>query len=144
SCGLPLVAGWGAFLFALVPLAAALSGKAKLFHPAAVFIPGVVLCLAVIAGLAGIGNFLSVLLPSRWAACVLTYLAGVVLMLLPYFTLFPWYQMVTRPKTPQLIYQVLYLVPFEGLAQLGTANPAGYWTDHPAMLLGPRVPIWIV
>jgi ABC-type transport system involved in multi-copper enzyme maturation permease subunit len=141
SCGLPLILGWALFLLALIPVAAAVGNKWGLFVSREAFVPGAVLCLCVVLGLAGIGNLLSVTLPSRWAACVLTYLAAVVLMLLPYFTLFPWYQLINKPTTPGLLWQVLYFVPFEGLVQL--SSPGSFWIDHPPMLFG-RTRMWIV
>jgi hypothetical protein len=142
SCGFPLVLLWAVFVLALIPVAVVSLGKTSLFQPFEVLVPGAILMLAVITGLAGIGNLLSVTLPSRWAACVLTYLVAVVAMLLPYFTLFPWYQLANRPQGPQLLWQLLYLVPFEGLRQL--MNPAAFWQDHPAMLFGTSVPVWLV
>src|SRR5206468_4235891 len=90
SSGFSLTVAWTLFLLALVPFGMWTTGKWGLFHPAAVWLPAAVLCLAVAAGLAGIGNFLSVTLPSRWAACVLTYLAGVMLTLLPWFVRLVW------------------------------------------------------
>ena len=141
SCGMPLVLGWAGFLLALIPFAMVTEGKAALFHPAAVWVPGLLLTVAVIAGLAGVGNLLSVLLPSRWAACVLTYLAGIVLMLLPYFALFGWYQ-ANQPRSTGMLWQLLYLIPFEGLYQL--MSPGSYLTDRPALLFSPAVPVWLV
>jgi ABC-type transport system involved in multi-copper enzyme maturation permease subunit len=142
SCGFPLMVGWAVFLFALVPFGIALAGKGKQFHPYALYVPGVFLCLAVATGLAGVGNYLSVTLPSRWAACVLTYLVAVVLMLLPYFTLFPWREMTVRPTKPQALWQVLYLAPGQGLWEL--ANPTAFWTENPKMVFGTAIPIWVV
>jgi hypothetical protein len=72
---------------------------------------------------------------------VLTYLFGVVTMLLPYFTLFPWYQM-SQPRSLQIWHQVLYLVPFEGLHQL--MEPTTYLSSRPALLFGAAVPVWLV
>jgi hypothetical protein len=141
SCGFPLVLGWGAFLFALVPIGVAATGKLNIFPIGQVFVPAVILGFAVFAALAGVGNLLSVTLPSRWAACVLTYLAGVVTMLLPYFTLFPWFQ-TNRPRTVQIWQQVLYLVPFEGLFQL--MSPGSYTFDRPPLVFGSSVPVWVV
>lgn len=142
SSGVPLILAWAVFLFALVPVGFAAIGKAALFRPEAAYLPGLLLCVAVIAALAALGQLLSVTLPSRWAACVLTYLAAVVVMLLPYFTLFPWYQASSRPAVPQLLWQTLYLVPFEGLRELG--DPKSFWNDHPALWLGRVVPVWVV
>lgn len=142
SCGLPLMLGWTLFFVALLPLAVYANGKGGLYQPARVFLPGLLLCLSVVFGLAGAGNFLSVLLPSRWAACVLTYLVAVVLGILPYFTFIPWTQMPVHPKEPQLLWQFLYLTPGEGLGLL--ADPVRYWTDHPAMLFSRAVPVWSV
>ena len=141
SCGFPLVLIWGVFLFALIPLGVGALGKLNIFPIGSVFIPAAILSLAVFAALAGVGNLLSVTLPSRWAACVLTYLAGVVTMLLPYFTLFPWFQ-TNRPRTVQLLQQVLYLVPFEGLFQV--MSPGSYTFDRPPLIFGSVVPVWVV
>lgn len=141
SCGFLLVLLWGAFLLALIPIGIRLTGKAALFHPTAVFVPGVILCLSVVAALAGIGNLLSVTLPSRWAACVLTYLAGVTTMVLPYFTYVGWNALQVRPRDPQLLWQLLYLLPERGLAQLGNLQ---FLSDQPALAFGPSVPIWVV
>jgi ABC-type transport system involved in multi-copper enzyme maturation permease subunit len=142
SCGIPLIVLWSLFLFALIPAGVHLAGKASLFNPGAVWVPGMVLCMAVALGLAGVGNFLSVMLPSRWAACVLTYLVGVMLMLFPYFTLFFRTEMVVFPKTPEPLWQILYLIPFEGLAQLRA--PAAYRADRPPLLFDPVAPVWVV
>jgi len=142
SCGFPLIAIWSVYLFALLPLGIFALGKEKFFDPGAVFVPGVILCLSVVAGLAGVGNLLSVTLPSRWAACILTYLAGVVLLLLPNFTWFSWFALIVRPRAPQPLWQLLYLVPYEGLRELGAS--AAYWNDHPAMGFGRTVPVWVV
>lgn len=143
SCGFPLVLSWTLFLLALLPLGMVLTGKRGLFDEVGVFIPGVILCLSVIVGLAGVGHLLSVTLPSRWAACILTYLAAVVLMILPTFTYFTWHQLLVRPKTPQPLWQLLYLVPWEGMKQLGTGSVT-YWSEHPEMIFGRSVPVWIV
>jgi ABC-type transport system involved in multi-copper enzyme maturation permease subunit len=141
SCGYPLVLLWGVFLFALLPLGLTLSGKLGLVSVPGVLLPAVILSFVVFSALAGVGNLLSVILPSRWAACVLTYLVGVVTMLLPYFTLFPWYQM-SQPRSLQIWHQVLYLVPFEGLHQL--MEPATYLSNRPPLLFGSAVPVWLV
>ncbi|MGV3721442.1 MAG: ABC transporter permease [Actinomycetota bacterium] len=141
SCGFPLVLGWTIFLLALLPIGAALAGKQSVFPNLQVFVPAAILTLCVFAALAGVGNLLSIILPSRWAACVLTYLAGVVAMLLPYFTLFPWHQ-ADRPREVQLWHQVLYLVPFEAISQL--ISPASFEVNRPPLALGMAVPMWIV
>lgn len=142
SCGFPLVLVWTLFILALLPIGAVATGKAVLFNQAGTFVPGAILTISVIIGLAGIGNFLSVTLPSRWAACILTYLAGLVAMVLPYFSLLPWYNLSTKPKTPQLIWQVLYFVPFEALYHLG--NPSTFLANRPPLVFGPGVPVWFV
>jgi len=141
SCGFPLVLGWTLFLLALLPIGATLTGKQSVFPLMQLFIPGTIVTLTVFAALAGLGNLLSITLPSRWAACVLTYLAGVVTMLLPYFTLFPWFQ-ADRPRDIQIWHQVLYLVPFEALSQV--ISPASFETNRPPLVLGSAVPVWMV
>ncbi len=142
SCGFPLILAWLLFFLALLPIGAFLTGKAALFNQSGVFLPGAVLCVSVVLGLSGVGHFLSVTLPSRWAACILTYLTGLVVMVLPYFSLLPWYNLTTKPKAVQPLWQVLYLVPFEGLSQLG--NPSNHFANRPALLFGDAVPIWLV
>lgn len=143
ACGMPLAMSWLLFALALVAAGIWLAGKSKLFHPADTFLPGAVLCVSVITGLAGVGHLLSVVLPSRWAACVLTYLFGVVVMLLAWFPRQYWGQATTHEnRGPDLLGQVLYLVPFEALVQLG--NPKGFWINHPEMLFGRSVPLWVV
>lgn len=141
SSGYPLVLGWGIFLFALLPIGLALTRKFSLLPASGLLLPALLLSYVVFSALAGVGHLLSVTLPSRWAACVLTYLFGVVTMLLPYFTLFPWLQS-NRPRTVQLWHQLLYLVPFEGLVQL--MSPATYADERPPLLLGSGVPVWAV
>jgi hypothetical protein len=64
------------------------------------------------------------------------------MMLLPYFTYAAWQPLQVRPRDPQLLWQLLYLLPERGLAQLG--NPSLFVTDHPAMVLGPQAPFWAV
>jgi ABC-type transport system involved in multi-copper enzyme maturation permease subunit len=141
SCGYPLVLGWGIFLFALLPFGLSMTGKLSLIPITGLLLPALILSFMVFSALTGVGHLLSVTLPSRWAACVLTYLFGVVTMLLPYFTLFPWLQ-ANRPPTLQLWHQVLYLIPFEGLHQL--MDPVAYRADRPPLLFGPAVPVWLV
>ena len=141
SSGFPLVLAWGVFLFALLPIGLQSTGKLSLVPIVGMLMPGLILSAVVYSALAGVGNLLSVTLPSRWAACVLTYLFGVVTMLLPYFTLFPWFQ-TNRPRTLQLWHQVLYLVPFEGLNQL--IAPDTYLAERPPLLLGAAVPVWLI
>jgi ABC-type transport system involved in multi-copper enzyme maturation permease subunit len=142
SCGVPLLIFWTVFLLALVPIGIAAAGKWMFFNPEAVYIPAVILTLAVVAALAGIGNFLSVTLPSRWAACVLTYLAGVVLMLLPYLTLAQILTLGPRTREIQPLAQLLYLAPSESLSQL--ADRASFTAQHPAFLFENVVPNWVV
>lgn len=141
SSGFPLVLIWGVFLFALLPIGVATAGKQAVIPVSGMFLPAAILSFLVFATIAGVGNLLSVTLPSRWAACVLTYLFGVITMLLPYFTLFPWFQM-NRPRNLQIWHQVLYLVPFEGLHQL--MAPGTYFADRPPLLFGSAVPVWLV
>jgi ABC-type transport system involved in multi-copper enzyme maturation permease subunit len=142
SCGLPLVAGWTLFSLALLPLAFQLMGKSRLLYDSGVFLPGVLVCLAVMFGLAGVGNLLSVSLPSRWAACVLTYLVAVVLLLLPFFPMNVYNPGAPSARTPNLLFQVLYLLPWKGFEQLG--NPGNFTANNPALLLGKAVPVWLV
>jgi ABC-type transport system involved in multi-copper enzyme maturation permease subunit len=142
SCGTPLVVAWTLFFALLIPFGIWTTGRAMFFKPMAVFVPGTLVCLSVVLGLAGIGNFLSVALPSRWAACVLTYLIGIALLLLPQFTLLTFTDRVPRPKAPSLWWQPLYLVPFNGL--LGIGYPASFMADHPPMLFDRVAPMWAV
>jgi hypothetical protein len=72
---------------------------------------------------------------------VLTYLFGVVTMLLPYFTLLPWRQ-ADSPRDLQLWHQALYLVPFEAIHQL--ISPTSFQVDRPPLALGSTVPVWMV
>jgi ABC-type transport system involved in multi-copper enzyme maturation permease subunit len=141
SCGYPLVLAWGIFLFALLPLGLQSTGKLGLVPVTGMLLPAMILSAVVFSALAGVGNLLSVTLPSRWAACVLTYLFGVVTMLLPYFTLFPWFQ-TNRPRTMQIWHQVLYFVPFEGLNQM--IAPDTYLSERPPLLFGSAVPVWLI
>lgn len=142
SCGFPLSMLWGIFLFSLIPAGIFLCGKSALFHPQAVFLPGAVLALSVVFGLAGVGHFLSVTVPSRWAACILSYLVMVCVMALPGFTLLMYSNLPVPPREPQALWQLLYLMPEQGLSQL--TNPVSFWTNHPAMAFGSGVPIWLV
>ena len=143
ACGMPLTLFWLFFALALVPAGIWLVGKARMFAPGDIFVPGALLCVSVIAGLAGVGHLLSVVLPSRWAACVLTYLFGVLVMVLAWFPRQYWGQSTTHEaQGPDLLGQVLYLVPFEALIQL--RNPKGFWVNHPEMVFGREVPLWVV
>jgi ABC-type transport system involved in multi-copper enzyme maturation permease subunit len=140
SCGLPLVFWWLLVLVVAIPLGISACGKGNLFRPWDGFLPSAILLFASVFGLAGIGNFLSVSLPSRWAACVLTYLAAVVLMLLPYFTSMHWLQLSPRPTSVQPLFQVLYFTPAEGIHQF--IEPAAF-VDYPRLMFAP-VPMWCV
>ena len=142
SCGLPLVTGWTLLSLALLPVAFQAAGKMKLMLASGAFQPGLLVCLAVMFALAGIGNLLSVGLPSRWAACVLTYLAAVVLLLLPFFPMNLFNPGMPAARTPSLLFQVLYLLPWKAFEQLG--NPGSFTANNPALLLGKGVPVWVV
>ncbi|HTE20137.1 MAG TPA: ABC transporter permease subunit, partial [Armatimonadota bacterium] len=142
SSGFPLVMGWTLFLLALIPIAIVFAGKQSLFDPGALYLKGALVVLAVAIGLAGIGNILSVLVPSRWAACVLTYLAAVVLMLLPHFVLFSWYPLNGRQQPPAAVWQLLYLLPYEAMQQISTAG--GWVGRRPPLLFEGIVPFWLV
>lgn len=140
SCGLPLVVGWTLFLLALLPIGAVAAGKAAVFPGIQVYAPAAITILAVLAALAGLGHLLSATLPNRWAACVFTYLAGIVTMLVPYYALFPWLH--NRSREIGLLQQVLYLVPFEAINQ--AASPAWFLSNRPPLLFARTVPMWIV
>ena len=142
SCGVPLTFLWAVFALSLLPLAVYVNGKGAMLLPDRLFIPASILCLSVLVGIMGVGHLLSVLLPSRWAACILTYLFAVVVMLLPQFALLGWYQASNRPHNPQLLWQLFYLAPYDALAHL--VNPGTFWTDHPPLALGRGVPPWTV
>ncbi len=142
SCGVPLMVLWVVLWLVLIPLGGGPGSKAALFKPWAVFIPGSILCLCVCLGLAGIGHFLSVTLPSRWAACILTYLAGVVLMALPYSVVMYYGTQTIQARTPQPLYQILYLYPWNAIHQLST--PSTFWTNQPVMAFQSVAPQWVV
>jgi len=142
SCGVPLVMAWLAFVFAALGIGMAITGKWTLFSNTASYLPAIVLSACVVFGLAGLGNILSVTLPSRWAACVLTYLAAVVLLLLPYLALLPYNSMAPAARKGGPLWQVLYFVPFEGLRQV--TDPAIYRTSAPALIFDKLLPVWVV
>jgi hypothetical protein len=83
-----------------------------------------------------------VLLPSRWAACILVYLGAALLMLAPHLPLAYWNP--AEPDAPILTFlcQSLYLAPTEGLREL--AFPQEFWRSHPPMTFGPGGRIWLV
>jgi hypothetical protein len=142
SSGYPLLLLWAAIMCGWIALAFIWTGKGAMLKPELVWLPGLLLTLAVMTGIAGMGNFLSVVLPSRWAACVMTYLAGVLMIALPSFTLLAWAGLASKPKGPEVLYQALYLNPFVPLQQLG--NPADFRMDMPALALSGPVPVWAV
>jgi ABC-type transport system involved in multi-copper enzyme maturation permease subunit len=141
SCGVPLVAVWTVFLLVLIPLAVVLNARSGLFNAFDVLIPGGIMIAAIVFGLCGLGNLLSVTLPSRWAACVLTYLAGVVLLVLPYFTMIHWAALIPKPKTVQPLYQLLYFTP-DAILQLYA--PVSYAAERPVLLFQGVAPPWLV
>lgn len=142
SSGYPLMLLWALVMCGWIALAFIWDGKAAQLKPELVWLPGLLLTLSAMTGIAGMGNFLSVILPSRWAACVMTYLAGVLMIALPSFTLLAWAGLASKPKGPELLYQALYLNPFVPLQQL--MNPADFRMDMPALALSGPLPIWAV
>lgn len=134
--GLPLTLLWVAIVAALFPLGALTAGKVTLVFQSGALVPGLLLLGSVVFGFAGLGHLLSVTLPSRWAACLVTYAVMVGCVLLPYFVVAPWAQSVQPRFSP--IWSLLYLVPFEGLAELGA--PSGFWSFRTPM---PVRPVWL-
>jgi ABC-type transport system involved in multi-copper enzyme maturation permease subunit len=135
--GLPLTLAWVALMVGMIPFGALTAGKLHVVPWMKLFVPGVVLIAAVVYGFAGLGNLLSVHLPSRWAACILGYAAMVALGLLPYFVLSPWAREARISPSP--IWNLLYLVPMEGIGRLVTDK--SFWgADIPL----PVNPVWLV
>ncbi len=139
--GVPLALLWALLWLAIIPLSGSIATRAALFNPLTVYVPGAVVAICVVLGLAGIGHLLSVLLPSRWAACILTYLAGVVMMVLPYSTLMFFEGAGAAIRTPQPLYQLLYLSPWLGMTHLGSKT---LWINQPALMFQNVVPTWVV
>jgi hypothetical protein len=135
--GLPLTLLWVALMLVLAPFGAFTAGKLHVLDWQHVFLPGAILITAVVFGFAGLGNLLSVYLPSRWAACILAYAAMVVVGLFPYFILSPWAHEARVSASP--VWNLLYLVPTEGIGQAVTDK--SFWGVSIPM---PLKPVWLV
>lgn len=135
--GLPLTFLWVGLMVGMVPFGALTAGKLEVADWGGVFVPGVTLIAAVVYGFSGIGNLLSVQLPSRWAACILHYAIIVAVGLLPYFILSPWALQAGVSDGPR--WSFLYLVPLEGIGRLVTER--SFW-GVPIPL--PVEPVWVV
>ncbi|MFN3651670.1 MAG: ABC transporter permease [Armatimonadota bacterium] len=142
SCGLPLLTWWTLAAAGLALAGLWLSGHSIDASVFSHWLRGVFVIFSVLLGLVGLGNLLSVVLPSRWAACVLTYLGAVLSMVLPYFALVPYQGLWSATTRLEPVLQVLYLSPFEALREIG--DPAGFWSGHPVMAFGRAVPFWVV
>jgi hypothetical protein len=101
----------------------------------------IILGIAVAGAYTGLGNFLSVTLPDRKAAMVLTYLIIAALCLLPLLGSLAWLSG-DHTGGPRLIWQFLYLSPLMAFAEADDSAKT-FWTNTPPMLLK-QTPFWFV
>lgn len=142
ACGTPLLATWVLAVLLLIPLGTLFVGKGGLLRVGAILLPGICLCLTFVLGLAALGHFLSTVVPNRWAACILLYVAAILLTALPYTTIIPWSLALTPATRPAPVWQLLYVTPFEGLLQL--FEPSRFRAERPPLLLEGILPVWAV
>jgi ABC-type transport system involved in multi-copper enzyme maturation permease subunit len=137
--GTPLMGLWLVIACGLVVGGFAVIGKPGLFPIDSLAL--VILAIGVIAAFTALGNFLSVALPDRKAAMVLTYLAMAALCLLPLLGSLAWLSS-DRTGGPRLAWQFLYLSPLMAFAEAGDVSNA-FWTNTPPMLFR-QTPFWFV
>jgi ABC-type transport system involved in multi-copper enzyme maturation permease subunit len=140
ACGVPLVLFWLAMGLGLVPLGLISAGKASYLSVSSL-LPASIAAFAAVLGIAGLGHLFSAWIPSRAAACILTFAAGLLLVAVPYGLMIPWEQLVVRPTQPSIMWQWMYLVPFEAVLEL--ADGSAYRSNRPPLLFG-SLPLWPV
>jgi ABC-type transport system involved in multi-copper enzyme maturation permease subunit len=137
--GTPLMATWLAIAVLITLTGFALRGKLGLFPPAAAAM--IIVCAAVMAAFAGLGNFLSVTFRDRKAAMVLTYLTIAAFSLLPFFGMMTWDTSGNNTR-PQPSWQFLYFTPYWAFSEQ-SQSATSFWNATPPMLFG-RTPFWVV